>query len=132
MTNIILPFHRSKRADSDARGRINYPRQLFPLSSSDGGEKSGPYQRLKELSASQAIYIHFTLPLPLNALFVSRRLVSLYPHLLHLFTLCSPPTGGFVSAHCCTAFPVSATHVFCSACAITIDNGSYLFYKPIK
>ena len=56
-------LRRSKRAESGAGGRINYPGQAFPLSSlSDTPDKSGPYQRPKGPSASQAIFLRFTLP----------------------------------------------------------------------
>lgn len=59
------------------RRRINYPGQPFPLSSlSDTPDKSGPYQMPKGPSASQAIFLRFTLLLPSTAHFL---FLSYYP-----------------------------------------------------
>lgn len=80
---------RSKRAESNARGQINYPRQPFPLSSaSDTPEKSGPYQRLQGPSASQASHFppfYFTITLQFS--FSFPKLLSLYPVSLYPVSL---------------------------------------------
>lgn len=78
---------RSKRAESDARGQINYPRQPFPLSSpSDTPEKSGPYQRQKGPSASQVSYFPpFYFTVTFHCSFSFPQLLSLYPISLYPF-----------------------------------------------
>lgn len=80
---------RSKRSESDARGQINYPRQPFPLSSpSDTPEKSGPYQRLKGPSASQANYFppfYFTLPSTAHFLFPSYYPFSVFNFIFSIY-----------------------------------------------
>lgn len=79
---------RSKRAESSARGQINYLRQPFPLSSaSDTPEKSGPYQRLQGPSASQASHFppfYFTITFQFS--FSFPKLLSLYPVSLYPFS----------------------------------------------
>lgn len=85
-------FHsRSKGAESDARGQINYPRQPFPPSiRSDSQVKSGRYQRLKRPSASKASYLppfHFTDTFHCTFLFSSYVPFTLFYFILSLFIL---------------------------------------------
>lgn len=104
---------RSKRAESDARGQINYPRQPFPLSSpSDTPEKSGPYQRLKGPSASQAGYFPpFCFTVTFHCSFSFPQLLSLYPvilstHLSSTLSNLNPASHHWSVSHChYTPFP---------------------------
>lgn len=105
---------RSKRAESDARGQINYPNQPFPLSSpSDTPEKSGPYQRLKGPSASQASYfLPFYFTVTFHCSFSFPQPLSFYPislcpfHLFFFLLYFNPNSHHYLASAChCVPFP---------------------------